>query len=453
MFLLLRVKKPLGFPCLLLGIKKLKSEKRQVRKSCIIDCFYMTNQSQVTYDVCVIGGGPSGIMAALSAANVGRRVVLIEKNSKLGNKLLLTGGGRCNITQASLTVKHFGRAGSFLFSALAHFGVEETIRFFSKHNLQLKREKKGKMFPASDRVEDVLRVLVSSMRTKKVKIKAGQEAKGLIIENKKIISLKTDQGDVLAHKYILCSGGKSFPKTGSDGGGYELARQAGHTIITPTPALTPVRIKDDLTSSLKGLSFRNVALTINDSHGKKHCKGTGEIVFTHFGISGPLILDASKEIGLFLKDGKVSLVLDFVPDLEYEELDKRVVDDLQKNKRKSVVNAFGNLLPHKIAELVIRLADVRPNKRSADITKMERKRLVQQIKNLELSVTGLMGFNWAMVTSGGVSLKEIDPRTMRSKKISNLFFAGEIIDLDGPTGGYNLQLCWSTGALAGSRAV
>lgn len=410
-------------------------------------------KTQEKFDVAVIGGGPAGIMAAGRAAELGARVVLIEKNQSLGKKLLISGSGRCNISQAEFNDKKFveklGKKGQFLLSALSVFGPEEVVKFFEERGLQIKTERGGRIFPASDKAQDVLNVLLKYLNKNKVELLLGQEVIGLEVKEGRIENVKLKKGEITAQSFILCTGGKSYPGTGSTGAGYAWAQKTGHKIINPTPALVPIETKENWVKDLQGLSLKNVSVALFQNN-KKHDSRFGEMLFTHFGLSGPIILDLSKKIGELLAVGEVILKIDLKPALDILTLDKRLQRDFKRNK--DFKNYLPELLPQKLGDLILRFTKISPDKKLNSITREERKKLIDVLKGLKLTAKGSVGFSQAIVTSGGVELKEIDSKTMRSKIIRNLFFAGEIIDLDGPTGGYNLQICWSTGRVAGENA-
>ncbi|MBL7053366.1 MAG: NAD(P)/FAD-dependent oxidoreductase [Candidatus Portnoybacteria bacterium] len=405
------------------------------------------------FDIVVIGGGPAGMIAAGRAAELGAKVVLIEKNQSLGKKLLITGGGRCNISQAEFKDKIFanklGKNGQFLLSALSIFGPKEIIEFFEKKGLKTKIERGKRIFPVSDKASDVLNVLLRYLDRNKVEIFSGQGVDSFNIKDKKIKSVKLKDKEIFARSYILATGGKSYSRTGSDGKGYKWAKKMGHKIIDLKPVLTPIKIKEDWPIDLQGLSLKNVSVSVFQNN-KKQDSRFGEMLFTHFGISGPIIIDLSKKIGELLNTGEVILKIDLKPALDVEILDKRLQRDFKSNK--DFKNYLPDLVPKRIGDLVLRLTDIDKNKKINLITKDERKKIIETLKCLTLTVKNLVGFSSAIVTSGGVDLKEIDSKIMKSKIIENLYLAGEIIDLDGPTGGYNLQICWTTGYVAGQSA-
>jgi predicted Rossmann fold flavoprotein len=407
------------------------------------------------YDIAVIGAGPAGLMAAGTAAQNGARVVLLEKNERPGRKLLITGKGRCNITcdekDIPTFIEAFGKKGKFLYSALHTFGIEETIRFFNEEGLQTKVERGKRVFPASDKASDVLEILLSFLKKNKVKIINNCSVTKLIKKGKRVEKIATSRGDISAEQYILSSGGLAYPSTGSSGSGYKWAKELGHKIIKPSPALVPLKVKEPWIKDLQGLSLRNVQITVYQNH-KKQDERFGEALFTHEGMSGPIILDMSKKIGELLKTGPVKLRIDLKPALEYPKLDARIQRDFKEKSNKMFRNSLDDLLPKLLIPVIIDLSGIDPEKKCHSITKEERNKLLHLLKELAVQVTSILGFDRAVVTSGGVDLKEIDPRTMRSKLIDNLYFAGEILDLDAPTGGYNLQMCWSTGYLAGIKS-
>jgi predicted Rossmann fold flavoprotein len=408
---------------------------------------------QEKFDVAVIGGGPAGIMAAIRATELGSKVVLIEKNQNLGKKLLMTGNGRCNISHAEFNDKKFveklGKKGQFLLSALSIFGPKEVINFFENRGLKTKIKKDGRIFPTSNKAQDVLNILIKYLNKNKVKLLLDQKIVDFEIKKENIESVKLSKGKIFAQSFILCTGGKSYPETGSTGDGYAFAQKMGHKIINPKPALVPIKIKENWVKDLQGLSLKNVSITLFQNN-KKQDQRIGEMIFTHFGLSGPVILDLSKKIEELLVNGEVILKIDLIPTLDISMLDKKIQEDFKRNK--ILKNYLSEILPKRLSELIVKLSGITPDKKLNSITKEERKKIIEIIKGFKLTPEGSANFNQAMVTSGGIDLKKIDSKTMKSKIIKNLFFAGEIIDLDGPTGGYNLQICWSTGYIAGENA-
>ena len=414
------------------------------------------NKKEISFDVAVIGGGPSGMIAAGRAAELGAKVVLIEKKEKLGRKLLMTGKGRCNLSHAEFQprefIKGFGKNGNFLLSTLSIFGVEDTINFFEKQGLKTKTERGKRVFPSTNKAHSVLGVLIKYLRKGSV----------LILSNTKVVSVKVIDNEIdyifldrkrriKANKYIICTGGKSYPITGSTGDVLKWVEKLGHSIVSLKPALVPLRTKEGWVKEVQGLGLKNIEISVFQNNQRKE-KMFGEALFTHFGIGGPIILKMSRKIGDLLEKGEVELGIDLKPALSFAELDTRIQRDFKKSNRKMFKNSLSGLMPSKLIPLVVRFSRIDGSRYVSVITKEERHRLVMVIKNIRLRVTSLLELSKAIVTSGGISLKEINSKTMRSKLIKNLFFAGEVIDLDGTTGGYNLQMCWSTGYVAGQSA-
>lgn len=405
------------------------------------------------FDVAVVGGGPAGIMAAGRAAELGAKVVLIEKNKSLGRKLLITGKGRCNITQAEFNDKKFieklGKKGRFLFSSFNLFGPGEVIDFLEKRGLKTKTERGGRVFPISDKSVDVANALIGYLKENKVEIILGEEVFGFELHDKKIKSIKLKDKSIEAEYFIIATGGKSYPVTGSTGNGFDWAKELGHTVVDLRPSLVPIKTKESWVKNLQGLSLKNVRLNVFQK-GKKKDSRFGEMIFTHFGLSGPIILDASKKIGELLEDGEVMVEIDLKPALDLVHLNKRLQRDFEENRKKSFKNYLPELLPQKMVGTFLSLSGIDPEKKLHFINKEKRNEITHLLKGLRTTVEDLMGYDQAIITSGGVSTKEVDSKTMRSKIITNLSFAGEILDIDGPTGGYNLQICWSTGYAAGT---
>jgi len=412
---------------------------------------------QKIFDVVVIGGGPAGMMAAGRAAELGAKVVLVDRNEKLGKKLLLTGKGRCNITHAEFNnkefLKAFGSNGKFLFSGFKIFGPQQVVDFFESRGVKTKIEQGKRIFPKYGTASNVLNCLINYLREGKVVIKNNSRIFDIKLDGNVIKEIVTDKKErITANNFIIATGGKSFPQTGSTGNGFELAKKLGHNIITLMPALVPIKTKENWPKKLQGLSLKNVGIKIIQNN-TTIIEKVGELLFTHFGVSGPMVMNVSQKIGELLNDSSVELLLDLKPGLSLNELDSRLQKDFAKYSNKNFKNALDDLLPQKIIETIIRISGVSSDKKICQITKIQRQNLVNTIKGLKMTVSSLLGFEHAVVTNGGVDLKEIDSRTMRSKIISNLYFAGEVIDIDGPSGGYNLQNCWTTGYLAGQNAA
>jgi predicted Rossmann fold flavoprotein len=348
----------------------------------------------------------------------------------------------------------FGKSGKFLYSAFNDFGSEDTIRFFEERGLQTKVERGGRVFPVSDRAEDVRRVLENELCAGKIILMKNVRVKELVRAGNRIMAVKTEGkgvGELSFKKIIIATGGLSYPVTGSSGDGYSWAEGLGHSVTDRKPALTPLLLQEGFVAQLEGLSLRNVTVSVYQGNKKKD-ERFGEAIFTERGISGPVILDMSKNIGDLLSEGEVKLRIDYKPALTFAQLDERVQRDFTSAQNKNFKNALDELLPLKLISVVVTLSGIAPDKKVNLVTKEERRGLVHLLKEMEFTVEELYGFDKAVVTAGGVNLREVDPRTMKSKLIDNLYFAGEVLDLDAPTGGYNLQQAWSTGHLAGKSA-
>ena len=396
------------------------------------------------------------MIAAGRAGERGSRVLLVEKNGRLGVKLLITGHGRCNITNKIDSPRElaekFGRNGKFLISAFSRFGVSDIIGFFESRGVKTKVEKNNRVITGSDMAEDVLNALIGYMEKNRVEIKLNAEVRSIYRSGGRIEKIVLATGEeVFADRFIICTGGKSYPATGSTGDGFEWAKTLGHSVIRPSPSLTPVILKDEFVKELEGLSLRDIKIAAYKD-GRKFDSGVGDALFTAKGMSGPLIINMSKGVRKELP-GDVVLKIDLAPDLDFTELDARVRKDFQEGPNRQIKNCLDMLLPQKLVPVIMRVAGIDPEKKVNCVTKEERKKLLHLIKEFGVHVAGLHGFDKAVITAGGIELSEVDSKTMRSKLIENLFFAGEVLDLDGPTGGYNLQVCWSTGYCAGEAAA
>ncbi len=401
--------------------------------------------------VVVVGGGPAGMMAAI-AASKNNKVILIEKNNKLGKKLFITGKGRCNVTNNKDISEFFDYIPSnphFLYSALYTFTNEDTIKFFNERGVELKVERGDRVFPNSDKSSDIIKAFEKTLMEKNIEIKLGIAVKELKVENNKITSVILDNDDYIeCDNVILATGGASYPQTGSNGDGFRFCKSLGHNVVSIKPSLVPIEINEAWVKDLQGLSLRNVQLTLLDKNNKIIFKEQGEMLFTHFGISGPLCLSASS----LIKPGeKYKIVLNIKPALSEKELDLRIQKDFLKYNNKDFKNALNDLFPQKLIPIMINLSKIPENQKVNSITKEQRKFFLNLISNLTMDVRGLRSIEEAIVTSGGIDTKEIDPSTMKSKVVSNLSFAGEVIDVDAYTGGYNVQIAISTGFIAGSK--
>ncbi len=409
------------------------------------------------FDVIVVGGGPAGMMAAGHAAELGAKVALLEKNDKLGKKLLITGGGRCNITNAEFDVKKlvakYGVKGKALYGAFARFGVEDTFSFFNGKGLPTKVEAEKRAFPESNKAEDVWKVMVQYLKDTRVTIISDSPVKKVLFNGDgEVVGIKTKKQAYTAKNYVIATGGKSRPETGSTGEGMEWMKELGHAVEESDPALVPVTLKDDWVKKLSGVSFKDAKLTVFQD-GKKQESRIGKILLTHFGISGPLVLNMSKLIAELFKYAPVNLELDLYPEMDLGTLDKHFLDLLSKSLNKQIKNNLGGLVPPKMIPTVLQFTKINPETEGNSLTKADRMKIVKLVKALPMSVSGFLGAEKAIVTSGGVSLKEVDFKTMQSKLYSNLYLAGDILNFDRPSGGYSLQICWTTGFLAGENAA
>lgn len=407
-------------------------------------------------NVIVVGGGAAGMMAAIFAARNGQNVTLLEKNEKLGKKIFITGKGRCNITNASEIEDLFSAVISnpkFLYSGFYSFTNDQVIHFFEELGVATKIERGNRVFPVSDHSSDVIAALAREMQHLKVKVQLHCEVKELLINNEKEIKgVRLANGKKMnADAVVVATGGISYPSTGSTGDGYRFARNCGHKVTELFPSLVPMEVKEWYAKELQGLSLKNIEIHITDGK-KKLYDEFGEMLFTHYGVTGPVILSASSIVGKTLEKKELVLHIDLKPALAEEQLDKRLLREFEANHNKQFKNAIDSLLPAKLRPVIIELSGIEEEKKVHEITKEERLNLLRLIKDFHMTLTGLRGYNEAIITKGGISVKEIDPGTMESKLIKNLYFAGEVLDLDAVTGGYNLQIAWSTGYLAGISA-
>lgn len=398
-------------------------------------------------DVIVIGGGPAGMFAAITAAERGLHVILFEANDRLGKKLLITGKGRCNVTNDCLAqevLQNVPRNGRFLYSAMENCPPKYIMEFFESNGCPLKTERGNRVFPVSDRSQSVLECLHNKMRALKIKVE-NEKVYDVIVEDGTVVGVKTRCGIHNTKMVILATGGVSYPTTGSTGDGYVMAEKCGHTVITPQGSLVPLETEGDTCQRMQGLSLRNVAVKLLNEKGKVLYKDFGELLFTHFGVSGPTVLSASAH----LKGVGCKLLIDLKPALDENKLNDRILRDLDTYKNRTMENALTDLLPRSMIPVVLELLTIPADLQANSLTKQQRRGLVELLKAFPVKIVGKRPVAEAIITSGGIKVSEIDPKTMESKLVKGLYFAGEIIDCDAYTGGYNLQIAWATGHAAG----
>lgn len=402
--------------------------------------------------VSVIGGGAAGMMAAIASARIGNKVTIYEKNEKLGKKIYITGKGRCNITNACDVEDLFlnvPRNNKFLYSAFYTFTNQDVMDFFADAGLQIKVERGNRVFPVSDHSSDVIEALSTSLEKLGVTVRLNTPVKGISIKEKKVEAIELKDGNVVKTDHvIIATGGFSYQSTGSTGDGYVFAKESGHEVTKISPSLVPIETKEDYVKELQGLSLKNITVSIYNQK-KKLFEESGEMLFTHFGVSGPLILSASSIINEALQKEHLRLEIDLKPALSKEQLDKRVLRDFEENMNKQFKNSIQKLFPAKLIPIMIELSGIDPDTKIHEITKEQRMNFVDKIKAFPMTLTGFREFKEAIITRGGVSVKDINPSNMESKHVKNLYFAGEVLDCDAYTGGFNLQIAWSTGYLAG----
>ena len=410
-------------------------------------------------NVIIIGGGPAGMLAAISSAKAGNNVTILEKMNACGKKLLITGKGRCNITNATEIeefINYIPGNGRFLYSAFQNFNNEDIIEMLEKGGVKTKVERGNRVFPVSDKSRDVLDALLENVKKLGVKIKTNTEVEEIIVNNNKVEGVITKEKEkILADKVILATGGKSYPATGSTGDGYTMAQKLGHTITEIKPSLVPLTVYDlEVCKELQGLSLRNVKISLKNEN-KVIYEDFGEMIFTHFGVSGPTILSSSaillryKNVKELLKNKKIELQIDFKPALSKEKLDLRIRRDFEEVKNKQFKNSLNDLLPQKLIPIIIKKSGIDENKKVNEITREERLRLLDLLKEFKIKIKDFKEIEYAIITAGGINIKEINPKTMESKLVQGLYFAGEVIDVDAYTGGFNLQIAYSTGYTAG----
>ncbi len=405
--------------------------------------------------IIVIGGGASGMMAAITAAESGADVMLLEKNDRLGKKILITGKGRCNVTTDKDTqeiINSFVHNGKFLYTALNSFSNQQVKYFFEDAGVPLKVERGERVFPVSDQSKDIVNALRRKMQDVGVDVWLNATVKELLLEDGRAVGVQLLNGQKLhSDAVIVATGGASYPGTGTTGDGYHFARRVGHTVVTLRPSLIPLECAEGYVKALQGLSLKNVIFTIETAGGKKLVQDFGEMLFTHFGVSGPIVLSASYKAVDFWQKTKEPLIgsIDFKPALSPEKLDARILRDIEEQKNKQLKNSLNGLMPSKLIPVFIQRAGISPDKVMHQITREERQRMVELLKDFRFTITKARPIEEAIVTAGGVSVKEVSPKTMESKLVPGLYFTGEVLDIDGMTGGFNLQAAFSTGYLAG----
>ena len=414
----------------------------------------MKDDGKETWDVIVVGGGPAGMMAAGRAAERGAKVLLLEKNKGLGKKLLITGGGRCNVTNAEFDTQtllgKFNKSKQYLFSAFSQWNVKETLDFFNTRGMDTKIENNNRVFPVSDSAQSVWNVLVEYINQNKVTVHTKSTVSEILSGNNLITGVRLSDGTILkAKSYVLATGGKSRPDTGSTGEGFIWLKSLGHEVIEPNPYLVPITVKNDWISKLAGITLEEVKINVIQNEKRQFSK-TGKLLFTHVGISGPTVLNMSRDVDELLKHGEVTISLDLFPALDHGELDFKIQELFKEHSNKRLKNALATLAPSTLVSIIISLLKISSDTECNNVTRDQRKELVHTLKDLQLSAKGLLGADKAIVTSGGVSLDEVDFKTMSSRLFKNLYLVGDVLDVDRPSGGYSLQLCWTTGYVAGN---
>ena len=403
------------------------------------------------YDGIVIGGGPAGMFAAITAASQGAKVLLLERNGRLGKKLLITGKGRCNVTNncsVQEVLQNIPRNGRFLYSAMTAFPPEKTMAFFESHGCPLKTERGNRVFPVTDKSQSILDCLQTELKRLSVTVKTAR-VRHILCQNGHVTAVETEGETIPAKWVILATGGVSYPATGSTGDGYAMAKELGHTIVAAEGSLVPLETAGGDCQEMQGLSLRNVGVKLVSGKGKVLYKDFGELLFTHFGVSGPTVLSAS----CHLKGEGCQLVIDLKPALDENKLDERIRRDLELYKNRTMENALTDLLPRSMIPVVLRRLEVAPDLQANAFTKQKRRCLVELLKGFRVDITGKRPVSEAIITSGGVKVGEVDPKTMESKKVQGLYFAGEILDCDAYTGGFNLQIAWATAYAAALAAA
>ena len=409
------------------------------------------------FDVIVVGGGASGMIAAGRAAERGKRVLLLEKNKRLGEKLRITGGGRCNIANAEFDdralLRHYGKAEQFLYSPFSQFGVKDTFAFFESKGLPLVVQEKKRVFPQTERASDVVRVLEEYIRKNKVMLQLDTLVREIITDGKRsVLGVKSSRGEYRAYTMILSSGGFSHPETGSTGDGFDWLGKLGHTVQVPTPTLVPLAVREQWAKKLSGVALAKAGITFF-VNGKKQFSKTGEILFTHFGLSGPCVLNSAAKVSDLLHEGVVTAEIDITPDVDLRKLEAHILDVFERNKNKLLKNMLKEFMPSAVVAPFVEISKkISEDGKVHSVTKEQRREIAKLMKCLPVTITNLLGYDRAIVVDGGAVLEEIDTRSMRSKLYDNLYITGDLLHVNRPSGGYSLQLCWTTGYVAGSHA-
>jgi predicted Rossmann fold flavoprotein len=414
------------------------------------------------WDVVIIGGGASGMMAAAIASSHSKSVIILDKNKSLGEKLKITGGGRCNITNAEEDIRtllsHYGEAEDFLYSPFSTFGVKDTFNYFEKRGLPLVVQARKRAFPHTERAYDVYKVLEKELMKGHVEIKIKCVVKKIVQKDGEVLSVQTNQGEYFGKSYVLATGGMSHPETGSTGDGFIFLKELGHKVKDPTPSIVPLEVREEWVHMLAGVSLSFMKITFYsedpslENKAKKAFSKTGKVLFTHFGLSGPLILNSASSVSDLLQVGKVTATIDAYPDTNHGALEEKIIKIFDANKNKMLRTVFKEITPEGTARALEKAFDfINFETKVHSVTKEERKKIVQLLKALPLTITNLMGYDRAVVADGGVYLDEVDMKTMRSKKYSNLYITGDLLNINRPSGGYGLQICWTSGYIAGSN--
>lgn len=421
----------------------------------------MKSSQNVNWDVIVIGGGPAGMMAAGRAAERGKKVLLIEKNDTLGKKLLITGGGRCNVTNAEFDTRalleKFKENGKYLFSAFSKWSVKESLDFFHMRDMPTKIENEKRVFPVTNKSQSVWNVLVEYMKKGDVTVMSNTEVIGFDCKGNLCKSVKLkNKKEIEGKSFVLATGGKSRPETGSTGDGFIWLKDIGHTVIESQAVLVPVALKDEWIKNLQGATFQDIRLTLFQNGVKQESSAgrkNGKLLFTHFGISGPTVLNMSQDVGELLKYGEVIIALDLFPDQGHDRINTMLIDLFAKENKKKLKNALATLVNANLATVILQIAGINPDTTNSNVTREERLKLIQTLKHVPMHVKELLGTDKAIITSGGVKLDEVDFKTMQSRLYPNLYIVGDLLNIDRPSGGYSLQLCWTTGFVAGDNVA